>query len=189
MELPKPHNCFLIRGLFLAALLTVLPFGVSEATSPTRAKISPRQGQSISQQISDQKNCYAQVCDQLQWDPNAAYQEMVELGYARALDREQLLKDLEELALTGAIAGEIAGEISPAEDLDLEWDSEAASGAAMGAVFGLAWAQGWLDMDLLLNPSTPQAQRAINRYQRNLRKWDTKYSSCLKKKGYRVSSP
>jgi len=216
MEPRWHHKSLLLHGIYLAALLMVLPFGVpttwaqtenraaepSRSTNPTSVLITPRQGQSISQQVAEQNECYFWASELIDWDPYQGYQALVEQGYAPALDRSEMMKDLEELALTGAIAGEMAEFMAEqlteqltepfAEPLatDDPGDSEndAASGAAMGAVMALAWAQGWLDLDLLLKPADPQAQRAVNRYERNLRKWETKFSSCLKKKGYRVSS-
>ena len=80
------------------------------------------------------------------------------------------------LATQGAVAGAVAGEVV----------GRPRNGAAIGAVIGVA--SGLFLSGYLLEADDPQAQRDISRFERDLRKWETKFSGCMSRNGYRVPS-
>lgn len=150
-----------------------LPEAVSNP-NPTQRLIIPVKDQSPEKQLSDQLECYEWACDLMGWDPYLAYDGLVDKGYAVELPHKELEEGLICLASEGAEMGAIAGEI-----LD-----EPQDGAEIGAAIALA--SGLIHSSYLNQLDNPQAQRAVDRYERNLKKWDRKFAGCLSRKGYRV---
>ena len=175
-----------LSGLVLLALL--LPTGIpaqDDASDPSETQpnpnptgrlIYPRKGQSADQQWADELDCYGWTCDEIDWDPYQAYADLADAGYAVALTRDEMERGLVCLATEGAMVGAVAGEIT----------GEPKDGAEIGAA--IAMAVGLFRSDYLTAPDDPQAQRIIERFERNLRKWDKKFAGCLSRKGYRVPS-
>jgi hypothetical protein len=150
------------------------PLDTPPNTNPTRRLIYPRKQQSEEQQLSDQLECYDWTCDQIDWDPYQAYADLVDEGYAVVLTRKEMEQGLVCLATRGAEIGTVAGEIVGGPD----------NGAEIGAAIAIA--SGIIHSNYLNAPDDPEAQRAVSRYERNLRKWDRKYAGCLSRKGYQV---
>lgn len=146
-------------------------------TNPTQRLISPRKNQTEVQQLTDQLACYDWTCDQIDWDPYLAYADLVDRGYAAALTRAEMERGLVDLAARGAEVGAIAGDIV----------GYPGNGAELGAAISIALAM--FHSDYLNASNDPDAQRAVSRFERDLRKWNKKYSGCLVRKGYKVSSP
>lgn len=142
--------------------------------NPTRRSIYPRQDQSYEQQFADQQDCYLWACDQTDWDPYQAYDDLVADGYALALNRKDLEQGLIYLAAEGAEIGAVAGDIA----------GRPGKGATIGAA--IAVARALIHSGYLNEPDDPEAQRAISRYERDLNSWDRKYAACLRRKGYQV---
>lgn len=146
-------------------------------TNPTQRLISPRQDQTEEQQLTDQLACYDWTSDQIAWDPYQGYTDLVDRGYAEALTRAEMERGLVDLAARGAEVGAIAGDI-------IDYPGR---GAQLGVAISIALAM--FHSDYLNASNDPDAQRAVSRFERNLRKWNKKYSGCLVRKGYKVSSP
>ena len=144
--------------------------------NPTRRWISPRHDQTPYQQLADEQDCFDRACEQTGWNPYDAYAELVDLGYAVALTREDLEEGLICLAHEGAVTGAVAG--------DMLGDAE--TGAEIGAA--IAVAHGVVRSNYLYRQDDPEAQRTVSRFERNLRNWDRKFAACLRPKGYRVPS-
>lgn len=149
---------------------------IASNTNPTRLDINPRNEQSAERQSSDETDCYHWACDQTEWDPYLAYEDLVDQGFARELGKREMEEGLVFLATRGAEIGTVAGELV----------GDPVQGAEIGVAIAIAWEL--IHSDYLLEPENPDAQRAVTRYERNLRKWDSKFSGCMKRKGYRVSS-
>lgn len=145
-------------------------------TNPTFRVFYPRNNQSPEQQQIDQLDCFESTCDQLDWDPYLAYDELVEQGFALALTAEEQKRGLVFLAIEGAMIGAVAGELV----------GRPGRGAEIGAAISLASAI--IHSNYLTESQDPYAQRAISRYEKNLRRWDRTYGHCLKGKGYKVPS-
>jgi len=154
------------------------PPATPASSNPTRRLIQPRKHQSLEQQLADQAACYEWTCGRIGWDPYEGYDDLVADGYAVALTRRQLEQGLVCLAAEGAVTGALAGDLvgNPEAEID--------EGAELGAA--IAVAMGVIRTSYLIEPDDPAAQRAVARYERNLRKWDAKYGGCLRRKGYRV---
>ena len=144
--------------------------------NPTQRWISPRNHQPEEQQLSDEWECYDRACDQTDWDPYAAYNELVDAGYAVALTPEEMEDGLICLAWDGAVTGSVAGEIL----------GDPERGAEIGAAIAIA--AGVIRSDYLNQQDDPEARRTISRFERELRNWDRKFAACLRPKGYRVPS-
>jgi hypothetical protein len=144
------------------------------STNPTNRAIQPRKDQSPEQQWSDQQDCYDWTCELIDWDPYLAYEELSANGFALAMTPEQMEAGLVCLAANGAVAGAIAGEVL----------GDPHNGAEIGVAIGLA--AGLIHSSFLMEPENPDAQRAISRFERNLKKWERKYAGCMSRKGYRV---
>jgi len=158
---------------------TCLVFGDDTATpdfntNPTNRIITPVKGQTESTQLADQSDCYQWTCNQLDWDPYRQYDILAEQGFAVALERSEWEKGLICLATEGAIAGAIAGEVV----------NRPGQGAAIGAAIGVT--SGVIQLRYLLQVDDPKAQRAVRRYEKNLKKWETRFSGCMSRNGYRV---
>ena len=87
---------------------------------------------------------------------------------------EELEEGLICLATDGAVKGAVAGEIL----------NEPSEGAEIGAAISISI--GLIQSGYLNNLDNPDAQRAVSRFERNLRKWDRKFAGCLSRNGYRV---
>lgn len=144
--------------------------------NPTQRWISPRHDQSPHQQLADELECFDQACEETDWNPYDAYAELVDLGYAVALTREDLEEGLVCLAYDGAVTGAVAG--------DMLGDAE--KGAEIGAA--IAVARGVVRSNYLYLQDDPEARRTVLRFERNLRHWDRKFATCLRPRGYRVPS-
>lgn len=142
--------------------------------NPTQRLIIPVKDQSHEQQLSDQWDCYHWTCEQVGWDPYQAYTDLVDAGYAVVLTPKELEEGLICLAMDGAVTGAVAGEIL----------GEPEEGAEIGAAIAIA--SGLIRSGYLKNADSPESQRAVSWFERNLRKWDRKYAGCLSRKGYRV---
>ncbi len=160
--------------LLVSVMITSVVLAEEPFTNPTNRLITPKNDQSEEQQLSDQLECYNWTCETLNWDPYQAYDELAQQGYAVALDREEMERGLVCLAARGAVAGAVAGEVV----------GRPRSGAAIGAAIGVA--SGFIHSSYLLDEDDPQAQRIITRFERDLRKWETKFSGCMSRNGYRV---
>ncbi len=145
-------------------------------TNPTFRAIYPRNEQSPEQKAIDQRECFESTCEQLDWDPYLAYDELVEQGFALALTRAEQERGLVFLAVEGAMIGAVAGDLL----------RRPGRGAEIGAAISLASAI--IHSNFLNESNDPYSQRAISRYEKNLRKWDKTFCHCLKGKGYRVPS-
>ncbi|MCP4292636.1 MAG: hypothetical protein GY780_12470 [bacterium] len=184
----------MLAKIFLGFVMAVFCFSLSTATSvepaenenanPTHLIISSRKSQTPEQQQNDLLACYDSVCKRLNWNPFQEYDNLVKLGYAVELTSREQEHGLMSLAAKGAKTGTIAGDLlSPETAADpYEYSDE---GAEIGVAIALA--QGLLHSDYLLMSDDPQAQRAVARYEHDLRKWETKLASCLKKSGYKVT--
>lgn len=146
-------------------------------TNPTRRLLTPMKNQSPDQQLSDQLACYEWTRDQMDWDPYLAYLDLVDAGYAVALTREEMEEGLVDLAARGAEIGAVAGDIA----------GDPRNGAEIGAAIAIAMAI--YHSDFINAANDPDAQKAISRFERDLRKWNKKYSGCMVREGYKVSSP
>ncbi len=198
----------LVRGAWVLAVIlnTTAAFGDSELnpasndttyetvttdamydTNPTYLHISPRKAQLEKQQLADQSNCYEFACEFTGWNPYQGYDELASQGYAVALSQQEMEQGLICLAMEGAVAEEIAGEIVHFHGEVIEERTNPAPGAAAGAAIGVSL--GSVDLRFLNEPDNPEAQRAVSRFERNLHKWEQKYSGCLRRKGYRVETP
>jgi len=148
--------------------------GVPPNTNPTNEYITATNDQTLEQQEADQLDCYNWTCDLLDWDPYLQYDALVEQGYAAALERRDMEAGLVFLATEGAMAGAVAGDVV----------GRPRGGAAIGAAIGVT--SGIIQMQYLLQPDDPQSQRVIRRYEKDLKKWETKFSGCMSREGYRV---
>ncbi|MFT5234303.1 MAG: hypothetical protein ACI9UK_002490 [Candidatus Krumholzibacteriia bacterium] len=146
-------------------------------SNPTRLLITPRNDQPLAQQVADQMACYDNTCEEIQWDPYLAYDALVADGFAVALDRREMERGLVFLAAYGAEVGAVAGDL-----IERPGGSERA--ARIGA--GVSVASEIIRSGYLLQDESPETQRVVARYERNLRKWVRKYSACLTRMGYRV---
>ncbi len=145
-------------------------------SNPTQRTVIPKKTQTPAQQLTDQQECYNWTCEISNWDPYEAYDAMVEQGYTVFLDPEEKQRGLICLATLGAVAGAVAGEMV----------SNPADAASIGAAIAIS--SGLIQTPYLIDPDDPQALRAISRFERNLVKWDRKFSGCMRKKDYRVLS-
>lgn len=172
-----PYFLFLIWVILGSALVLAddLP-GPTPSTNPTNKNITPGKDQSLEEQLADQEDCYNWTCEKLDWDPYRQYDELVAQGYVVFLDKREMERGLICLATQGAVAGTIAGEIAGSPE----------NGAAIGAAIGAA--SGLIQLQYLIKPDDSQSQRVIRRFERDLRKWETKFSGCMSRKGYRVHS-
>ncbi len=160
-------------------------------TNPTYLIISPRKNQTKEQQKNDQLECFNKATELLEWDPYLVYDELVAQGYARALSRQNMKETLVDVAIAAAIAGEVADEVAgditgPIEETGIGEVGGTIQEAATGAAIGAALAS--VDFSFLNEPDDPEAQRVVSRFERNLNKWEKKYSACLKRKGYKVQA-
>ena len=153
-------------------------------SNPTQRVIIPRKDQSEQQQLSDQAECYDDVCAEIEWDPYQAYDALVDEGYAVALSWPEEQGKLVCLAARGAVTGVIAHELWDEPGADRQ-DAEA-SAAELGAA--IAVATGIFHSTYLAETGDPAAERTIERFERNLRKWERKYAACLNRKGYQIPS-
>jgi len=186
-----PNQKTHLQFVLLCAILAIAPMMISAQEygppnpnpnpipnpNPTQRWISPRNHQSVEQQLTDEWECYDWACDQTDWDPYEAYNELVDAGYAVALTREEMEDGLICLAWDGAVTGSVAGEIL----------GDAERGAEIGAAIAIA--SGVIRSDYLNQRDDPEAKRTVSRFERELRNWDRKFAACLRPKGYRVSSP
>ena len=160
--------------LLVTVMITSVVLAEDPSTNPTNRLITPKNDQRQQQQLSDQLECYNWTCETLNWDPYQAYDDLAKRGYAVALDREEMERGLICLATKGAVSGAVAGEVVGRPN----------SGAAIGASIGVA--SGIIQSSYLLDEDDPQAQRIITRFERDLKKWETKFSGCMSRNGYRV---
>jgi hypothetical protein len=173
----------------MAAMVSVLILGVAVAqgqpqseeaplppsTNPTNRAIFPSQGQSQSQQLQDQLECYRWATRQTGWDPYEAYDELVEKGYAAELTKEQAQGGLVKGAAGGAAVGALIGAIA----------GDTGKGAAIGAIAG-GLTRG--ARSRRQRSSADQVmKRALEAYQRDLEVWDRNYSACMEGHGYTVN--
>lgn len=154
--------------------IDIAPLAETPSTNPTGRLIYPRKNQSEEKQISDQSECYAWTCDQVDWDPYQAYADLVDQGYAVSLTWEEMERGLICLATRGAEIGAVADEMIAGPG----------NGEEIGAA--IAVASGLIDSSYLTEPENPEARRVISRYERDLRKWERKFAGCLSRKGYQV---
>jgi hypothetical protein len=150
------------------------PQGTPPNTNPTQRFIYPRNHQSEEQQLFDELECYDWTCDQIDWDPYQAYAALVDEGFAVALTSQEMEQGLICLATRGAEIGAVAGDIV----------GQPENGAEIGAAISMA--SGLINSNYLNVQDDPEAQKAVSRYERNLRKWDRKFAACLSRKGYQV---
>lgn len=144
--------------------------------NPTRRWISPRNDQSPYQQLDDEQECFDKACEDTDWNPYDAYDELVDLGYAVVLTREDLEEGLVCLAYDGAVTGAVAGDML----------GEPEAGAEIGAA--IAVARGVVRSNYLYRQDDPEARRIVSAFERNLRHWDRQFAACLRSMGYRVPS-
>lgn len=148
--------------------------GLSCNPNPTQRLILPVKDQTEEKQLADLWECYDWTCEQVGWDPYLGYAELADAGYAVALTPEELEEGLICLAIDGAVKGAVAGEIL----------NEPSEGAEIGAAISISI--GLIQSGYLKNLDNPEAQRAVSRFERNLRKWERKFAGCLSRNGYRV---
>jgi hypothetical protein len=86
------------------------------------------------------------------------------------------VEGLISVAHDGAVTGSVAGDLMGNEDL----------GAEIGAAVAIARVV--VRSDFLYQPESPEARRAINQFERDLRFWEREFAACLRPKGYRVST-
>ena len=147
------------------------------STNPTGRLLEPRKTQTVEQQLADQLDCYLWTCAQTDWDPYEAYDALIARGYTVPMTDRELETLLVDQAARGAVTGTAAGSIAGIPGV----------GARLGAAIAIAQAMheaGYLDVT-----DDPDAQRAVARFESDLGKWNAKYSGCMVRKGYRVSSP
>ena len=191
-----------IRAGFLAVVLmtsgAALPGAERDSTASTPAPappdstrpwnpnpiphhIIPLRDQDAARQDADQWACYDQACADTDWDPYLAWDELAAAGYAVPLDPADIADGLVGLATEGALTGEVAAELMDEPPLD------AGEAAELGAAIAVAEAlvrSGYLRLQ-----DDPAARRAVNRFERDLRRWGRRYAACLRPRGYRVSGP
>ncbi len=148
--------------------------------NPTGRVVLPRQGQSPDQQMADMRACYDEICDRLAWDPYRAYEDLVAAGYTVPLTARELERGLVCLGTEGAATGAVAGDLLGEDAAGIE------RGAEIGAA--IAVASGLIRAGYLNQPDDPTAQRVVREFERQLRKWDRKFASCLSRRGYQVPS-
>lgn len=167
----------LVSAVVSAQDLSADPGDSEPNPNPTLREIAPRHGQSPSEQMDDEHGCFDRACQDAGWNPYEAYDELVALGYAVELSREEREQGLVCLAYEGAVTGAVAGEVLGVPR----------GGAAVGAAIAVAGEV--IRSDYLYREDDPEAQRAVADFERKLRDWDRKFTGCLRAKGYRVSSP
>ena len=145
--------------------------------NPTRRPITPRHDQSAEQQRADEQDCFDRVCAETGWNPYEGWADLVDAGYARAVTNEEFVEGLVSVAWDGAVTGSVAGDLLNEED----------RGAEVGAAVALALEL--VRSDYVLRQDDPRTQRAVAKYERQLRFWEKKYAACLRPRGYRVDSP
>lgn len=142
--------------------------------NPTLRDITPRHDQSPFEQQEDERECFDKTCEETGWNPYEAYDELVALGYAVALTKNDKEDGLVCLAYGGAVTGAVAGEMLGVPR----------RGAAVGAAIAVAGEV--IRSDYLYNEDDPEAQRAVAAFERELRDWNHRFTGCLRSKGYRV---
>ena len=147
------------------------------STNPTGCVLTPRKDQTGEQQLADQLDCYRWTCEQTDWDPYEAYDALVAQGYAVPMTDQELEAVLVEEAARGAVTGAVAGSLAGGPG----------RGARLGAAIAIA--QAMIDGGYLDTADDPDARRIVARFRSDLEKWDTKYSGCMVRKGYKVSEP
>jgi hypothetical protein len=145
--------------------------------NPTGQWVAPRHEQSLAQQLADEWECYDRACEQTDWEPYAAYDELVAAGYAVELSRQEMEAGLIHAAMEGAVTGSVAGELL----------RRPRRGAEIG--LAIAVALELVRNQYLLYQDDPSARRAVDGYRRELRTWERKFAACLRPKGYRVTAP
>lgn len=185
MVIPKSiQRVFLLWGLVPAlAVIALVPSATraqeSEspaAPNPSNRAVIPQNGQSEEQMLTDELDCFNQACEQLSWDPYAAYNELAADGYAVTMTPEQWEQTLVFLAAEGAVAGSVAGDLL----------NRPGRGAETGAAIALA--MGLVRSNYLNLESDPESQRVVARFERKLNNWNKKFAACLRPRGYRVPS-
>lgn len=147
------------------------------STNPTGCVLTPRKDQTSEQQLADQLDCYRWTCEQTDWDPYAAYDALIAQGYAVPMTDQELEAVLVQEAARGAVTGAVAGSLAGGPG----------RGARLGAAIAIARAM--VDAGCLDTADDPDARRIVARFRSDLEKWDTKYSGCMVRKGYQVTSP
>ena len=147
------------------------------STNPTQRLLEPRKHQTGEQQLADQLDCYLWTCDKTDWDPYEVYDALVAQGYTAPMTEQELETLLVDQAARGAVIGSAAGTIAGGPR----------RGARLGAAVAIAQAMyqtGYLD-----GADDPDARKAVARFESDLGQWSSKYSGCMVRKGYKVSSP
>ena len=144
-------------------------------TNPTNRVIYPSEGQTEQKQMEDQLACYRWSTQQTGWDPYAAYDQLVEQGYAAKQTAEQAQGGLVRGAAGGALAGLAIGAIA----------GDAGKGAAIGAVSG--GLVGGSRSRRTQRAAQGQAEAAVEAFNRQLQTWDRNYVACLQGRDYVVN--
>jgi len=144
-------------------------------TNPTQRVIYPSEGQDEQQQMQDQLECYRWATKQTSWDPYAAYDELVEEGYAAQKTAEEAQGGLVRGAAGGALVGVTIGAIA----------GDAGKGAAIGAAAG--GLTGGMRSRRAQAQAQADAEAAIEVFNAQLQTWDRNYTACMVGRDYTVN--
>lgn len=148
--------------------------GVPPSTNPAGRAIFPAKGQNTEQQMKDQLAAYNWATQQTGWDPQKAYDQLVQQGYVAQDKAAQAQGKGVKGAAGGALAGLAIGSLS----------GEAGKGAAIGAIGG--GVVGGARSRRAKREAESEQQQAIEAFKRKFSEWDRNYVAAMEGKGYTV---
>ncbi len=145
-------------------------------TNPFQRMVYPAGDQDVSQQQTDQLQCYWWSSDQMQgWDPYAAHAELQKQGYVAADQADQAQGGGIRGAAGGALGGLAIGAIA----------GDAGTGAAIGAVAG--GLIGGSRSRRSRQSAQSQADQAVQAFQTEAERWDRAWVGCMQARDYSIT--